>query len=143
MELFDQIVVQRGGPGLHVRHGVELALALFFDAVGRGTRAGGEIILGPVGRHLQQPLEVGLVTVLVVDDKLALLDALLSGGRLGGRRLGGLAFSLFVGTLFKNHVVLQLLLDAVVEGHHRQLEDLHRLDHARSQLHLLAHLHVL
>ena len=38
---------------------------------------------------------------------------------------------------FEDRVFLQFLLDAFLQGHDRQLQDLHRLDHARSQNHLL------
>src|SRR5205823_4161127 len=36
-------------------------------------------------------------------------------------------------------VLLELLLDALLQGHDRELQDLHRLDHARRQNHGLVH----
>ena len=78
-----------------------------------------------------------------VDDQLAFFDALFGRRFLDRGDFGRFPLGLFVGPLFEHDVILQLLFDAVVERHDRQLENLHRLDHARSQLHLLAHLHVL
>ena len=46
-------------------------------------------------------------------------------------------------THLQDRILLQLVFDALLQGHHGELEDLHRLDHARRQLHSLVDPHVL
>ncbi len=103
-------------------------------------------VIGPVLVHRHQAVEI-LFVAFLADDQLGLGVLRLRG--LLGRRLrgldvflGGLRRVLVLGALeLEDRVLLQLLFDAFLEGHDRQLQDLHRLDHARSQNHLLLQPH--
>ena len=127
-----QIVLQRLRPRHHVGHGVVLAGAFFFDPGARRPRAFLEMI-GELFVHVEQPLEVVLVVLVFVDNQLALFF----GGSVGvldvERFVGQVA--IFFGQV-QDRVLLDLLLDALLQRHDGQLQDLHRLDHARCQ-HLL------
>ena len=131
-ELIVQMIVQRLRSIDHVGHRVVLPVAGFIDASGRGASSLLEMV-GPFRIHLQQTLEIGFVVFRFVDDELALL---------GRRSVGVLSFGFFFGQVgvlldkFECFVFLHLLLDAFLQGHDRQLQDFHRLDHARRQ-HLL------
>ena len=132
-QLIVEVVLQRLRAGGHVGHRVVLALAFLLDAAPRGPGVLLEMV-GPLLVHLQQPLEVLLVAGRLVDDQLALFL-----GRGVGRRLGLDRLRRQVGVLLahlEDRVLLHLLLDPLLQGQDRQLEDLHRLDHPRSQ-HLL------
>jgi hypothetical protein len=114
-----------------------LALAGFFHLVAGGARPLLEMIR-PLLIHLQQPLEVVLVALALVDDQLALVFA---GGVRGLDQLLLFPFDPTVGFLLlqlQDRVLFHLLLDPLLQGHDRQLQNLHGLDHPRSQ-HLLLH----
>jgi hypothetical protein len=85
------------------------------------------------GRERSSKWEIRLVVLRLVDDQLALFLGRGVGRLLLhrlGRQIGVLLFNL------QHRILLHLLLDPLLELHDRQLEDLHRLDHPRSQ-HLL------
>ena len=143
-ELVVEVVGEGFGPLDHVGHDVEVAIAGLLDLGRRGAAAvvvGVRVFVRPV----VGPFEVGLVGMVLVDDQRPFVDGPL-GGRLRGvgdghDRLGA---PLLAGLLdLQRLVVLDLLLDPFLEGHDRELEDLHRLDHARRKHLLLRHPHFL
>ena len=83
--------------------------------------------------------------MLLIDDERLFVDRL---GRAGRQRVSRAA-GLIHGSLgFRLHhlerfVVLNFLFDPLLEGHRGQLQDLHRLDHARRKHLLLRHPHFL
>ena len=116
----------------HVGHRVVLAIPCLGHARGGRPAALLEVV-GPLLIHVQEPLEVGLVVFRFIDDEFPLF---------GRGSIGVGSLDLFIGQVrilldqFQRLVLLHLLLDALLQGHHRQLQDLHRLDHPRRQ-HLL------
>ena len=145
-----EVVGEGFGPFGHVGHGIEVAVAGLVDLRRRGPAA---IVVG-IGiqvRPVIRPFEVGLVGVLLVDDQRPLVDrlgrCLRPGFRLAARhiRRRGPTGRLIEPRLIhlEGLVVLDLLLDPLLERHHRQLQDLHRLDHARRKHLLLRHPHFL
>ena len=130
-----QVVLQGLGPGDHVRHRVQFALAGLFHLVARGVRTLFEVV-GPLLVHVEQTLEVPLVRVGFVDHQLAFF---LAGGvgrqAILRRRLLGRRLRLFFGQL-EHGILFHLLLDPFLERQDGQLQNLHRLDHPRRQ-HLL------
>ncbi len=133
-ELIVQVVLQRLRPGDHVGHGVVLALALFFQSGAGRPRPFFEVV-GPLLVHIEQPLEIVLVVLGLIDDQLSLFGR----GSVGIDGFGGLFRQVEIFLLQVEHrVFLNLLLDAFLQRHDRQLQDLHRLDHARCK-HLLLH----
>ena len=132
-QLIVQVVLKRLRPVGHVGHGVVPPLALLLNAVPRRPGALLEVVR-PFLVHLQEPLEVLFVAGGLVDHQLPLLVGR-GVGRLGldllGRQVGILLPHL------QDRVLLHLLLDPLFQRQDRQLEDLHRLDHPRSQYLLL------
>ena len=100
-------------------------------------------MVGPLLVHLHQPLEVVLVAGRFVDDQLAFLV----GGGIG--RILPFAFGSFrrqIGIVLlqiEHGIFLDLLLDPLLQGQDRQLQNLHRLDHPRRQNLFLHHPQVL
>ena len=94
-------------------------------------------MVGPLLVHVQEPLEVTLVGVRLVDHQLALF---LGGGvgRLAILRSASSAGGSGLFLEFEHRVFFHLLLDPLLQRQDRQLQDLHRLDHPRRQ-HLLLH----
>ena len=135
---------ERLRPFDHVGHGVEVAVARLLDLRRRGT-APVVVAVGVLAGPIVGALEVGLVRMILVHDQRLLVDRPLRhvGRGLGGghHRLGGAVGARVVE--LQGLVVLDLLLDALLERHHRQLQDLHRLDHARRKHLLLRHPHFL
>ena len=91
--------------------------------------------------------------MVLVDDERPLIDGPFRRG-VGGIGRGGNGADLGVLTIgdsriaarvvdFERLVVLDLLFDPLLERHHRQLQDLHRLDHARRKHLLLRQPHFL
>ena len=130
-ELFAQVVVERPRARGHVLHGVLLAIALLAE---RGPAPSRALVveLAPVLVHPDQAVEfVRLLRRLGLGDgRRPRLLALSVGGR--GR----------FPQVHQDGVLAQLLLDPLLQGHDRQLQDLHRLDHPRRhpQAHLGSHL---
>ena len=85
--------------------------------------------------QIDQPLEIVGIVVGVVDDQLFFTDVGLVGVLVLHR--------FFVGKIgillphFEQRVLGHLLLDALLELHDGQLQNLHRLDHSRRQFHRL------
>ena len=143
-ELVVEVVEERLGPLLHVGHRVEIAIGRFVDPACRRPAA---VVVG-VGilvRPIVRPFEVGLIGMLLVDDEWLLVHRPLRDGRkLGDRRTGLTAARVTLGLLhLERFVVLNLLFDPFLERLERQLQDLHRLDHARRKHLLLRHPHFL
>ena len=63
-------------PGIEVEMTGEALFPVgrFVDPIDRGLRTRRYVVLRPLLRHLQQPLEICLVAVLVVDDQFFLID---------------------------------------------------------------------
>jgi hypothetical protein len=146
MKLIHQVVVQRLRTILRIRHQIMLTIAGLILTVPRRLRAAGVVVLRPVLRHLRQPLEVRRIVVVVAGIELALFDV--SGRCVVHRRLDVVRDEIpglvcLFRDLLQDDVFGQLLLDPLLQVQERQLEDLHRLNHARRQLHLLAHPHLL
>ncbi len=127
-ELIDQVVVERSGPRRHILHRVLLAVGVLAQRRPAAPRA----------------LVVDLAPVLVQVDQAIELVGLGVGLGLGGRRrrLLGIALRLARLAELQHRILAQLLLDPLLQGHDRQLQDFHRLDHARrhSEAHLGPHL---
>jgi hypothetical protein len=90
---------------------------------------------------LGEPLKVFVAVAVVLDDQ-----SLFIFGKLAmlvfGNVLGMLGFTVVFGLAeLEDGVVLELLFDAFLQRHQRQLEDLHRLDHARREQLALLHAH--
>ena len=135
-----QMLRQRDTTGGGVVHGVELFVALAVVAGGLAEVAavGREFLVLEVFPDLGQPLEVlGLVGVLLDHQRPLSLGQLGSG-------LGGVVDHIRLGfplAKFQNRVALQLLFNPLLQGHQRQLEDLHALDHPRREHLPLIHPH--
>ena len=84
--------------------------------------------------HALEPLEIIAVRVVVLNDQLA-LRLRHRRFRLRSRRLG-LAVIARLAKL-QHRVLLHLLIDPLLQRRQRKLQNLHRLDHPRSQLQLL------
>jgi hypothetical protein len=142
-----EMVAERLRTLLHVGHHVEVAVAGLIDLGRRGTAAI-VIAVGIFGRPVVGPLEVGLIGMLVIDDQRRFVDGLGGRGRLR-RQVAAAGFApgttlLLAGLLdFERLVVLNLLLDPLLQGQHRQLQNLHRLDHAGRKHLLLRQSHFL
>ena len=139
-----EVIAERLRPLLHIGHQVEIAVSSLVDLGGRRPAAI-VVAVGIFFRPVIRPFEVGLVGMLLVDDQRHLVD------RLVGRRLIRLGqpgeigrSAVLTGLVYlEGLVVLNLLLDPLLEGQDRQLENLHRLDHARRKHLLLRHPHFL
>ena len=119
-----------------------LAVAVFADLIGREAIARQIVVIGNVLRHLQKPLEIGFIAVGIVDNEFLFGNWLFVdfNMRFIRRLFGGRYEGIAVG-IFQAGVIDEFLIDAVLQRHDRQLQNFHGLDHPRSQLHLLAHLH--
>ena len=137
-----QIFVQRLRPGEHVRHRVVPPVALGLDPIhARPTTL--FVVVRQILGHVQQAFEVVGVVGAVFDDQLPLgvghrgrMRFFLAFGRLGDLVLVRL-------DLVEARIVFHLLLDAFLQGHQRQLQNFHRLDHPRCKHLLLSQLHLL
>ena len=110
-----------------------LAVAFLVDAAPRWT-VFFAITFAIIARERFEPVEIDLG--VFVDDQLAF------GIRLGLFEIGGTGFvrrRFLRGRLFEfqGEILVQFLLHPRLEIHDRQLQDLHRLDHARSKDHPL------
>jgi len=125
-ELVDEARAARGGVG----HGVHLRVALAVVA-GRATGvAVGVPLLAVLALEPAQALELGRPAAL-----RGLLAVALAAGVGVVRRAGHHEL--------EGDVLLDLLLEALLELHRVQLQDLRRLDELRRQTHGLAELHAL
>ncbi len=133
-QLVVQVILQRLRAGNHVGHRVVRPLAFFFQP---GARRLGPLleVVGPLLVHVEQALEIFLVVLVLVDDQLTLFFRRC----VGIHRLGRLLRQIEVLFLqLEGGILLHLLFDAFLQRHDRQLQNLHRLDHAGCQ-HLLLH----
>ena len=135
--LFQQMIVQRRGPGRHVGHRIVIPLASLRDPVCRGPTRLEHVVIRPVWLDRLEPFEVFRVVALAVNNQFLLFD-LNFRNRLDLRRLGPVNHFRF--RILQGHVLRFFLLDPGFEFLSLHLQDFHRLDHPRSQLHLLAHL---
>ena len=140
-----EVIAERLRPLSHVGHDVEIPIAGLLDL--RSGRAAAIVVtVGVFVGPIVGPLEVCLVRMILVDDQRLLVDGPFDRRRLGiadephrlrdGAVLPGLLH-------LERLVVLDLLLDPLLQRHHRQLQDFHRLDHARRKHLLLRHPHFL
>ena len=144
-ELLVEVIAERLGSLDHVGHHVEVAVARLLD-LGRRWTAPVVVAVGILRRPVVRTLEVGLIGMVLIDDQRPLVHWPLRHRRLclgahwsslsGPGLLAGLVH-------LQRLVVLDLLLDPLLERHHRQLQNLHRLDHARRKHLLLRHPHFL
>ena len=101
-------------------------------------------VVGPLLVHLHQALEILFVLGRFVDDQFALLLAGRVGRILPFSFVAGLRGQIGIVLLqFQNGIFPHFLLDPLLQGQDRQLQNLHRLDHPRRQNLLLDHPHVL
>ena len=149
VELVEQILLQRLRSRLRVRHHVVLAVGILIQPVARRLCPGGVVVVRPFLRDLEQTLEVGGIVVVAPRIDLAVFHVLLRGVFECLYR-SGIAFRFFRSwaarlgiELLEQEVLRQFLIDSFLKLHRGKLQDLHRLNHARSQLHLLAHPHLL
>ncbi len=132
-KLIVQIVLQRLRTIDHVGHRVVLAVAFFVDASGRGAAA----LLEVVG-----PLLVHVAAAARNRPRCSSFRRRPARALRASERRDSELLDFFLGQIgifldqFERLVFLHLLLDALLQGHDRQLQDFHRLDHARRQ-HLL------
>ena len=144
-ELLVEVVAERLRSFGHVGHDVQIAVARLLDL--RCRRPAAVVIaVGILRGPVVGPLEVGLVGVVLVDDQGLLIDRLLGRRRFPvDRQPHKLARRRLLPRLLhlQSLVVLDLLLDSLLERHHGQLQDLHRLDHAGRKHLLLRHPHFL
>ena len=139
--LITELLAQRGPPSRRCRHRLELRITI--TAAGPRTRQvvvvapGLGVIRVRVLRRVRVVLGVLVQTRKVV--RALGLDVQLSLVR---RLPITLQVALDLHDL-QRRVRLQLLLDPLAQFRQRHLQDLHRLDHPRRQLHMLAELHLL
>ncbi len=127
-----KVLVQRLRPIDHVGHRVVLPIPFF-----RQARADGRLRSSKWSGHSSSMFsnrsKSASLSFVLVDDQLALF---------GSRRVGISRLDRFgrqIGILFdqlQRLVFLHFLFDPFLQGHDRQLQDFHRLDHARRE-HLL------
>ena len=132
-----QIVDKRFRAGHHIGHRVVATISLVLHLIQRRA-APLFVIVWQIVCHIQQPLEVLFVVVVLIDNEFLLafggsirIDFFLDGDVFFGR---GFLVRLF--NLVEHRIVFHLLFDALLQGHDRQLQDFHRLDHPRCK-HLL------
>ena len=125
-----QVVLQGLGTRGHVLHGIVLLVPLLVHAVPRGAMLFIEMIF-PLPAQSLQAVEVQFVGSGLLDDQF--LGTGIGGiFALGCRR--GLRFAVLAGVfLLQDRIFLQFLLDALLQGHDGQLQDLHGLNHAWSK----------
>jgi hypothetical protein len=124
IHLLVPLAVERGGP------------------LAEHSTVGGEFFVLEIFADLGQPIEIlGLAGIFFDDQSPFALGKFLAAafgfGPLG-RGFAGLLIPL---AHLQNRVILQFLLDSLFQGHQRELQNLHALDHPRRQElpHLLAH----
>ena len=129
-ELIGQVIVKRPRPRGHVLHGFLLAVGLFAE---RSPAAPGSLVvdLAPVFIERDQAFE--LVGLRIRHRLFRLGRRRVVIARLGRRRFS---------QIFEDRILAELLLDPFLQCHDRQLQNLHRLDHARRhpKAHLRSHL---
>ena len=134
-QLIVQIVLQRLRPGDHVGHGVVLPLAFLFRpacwrACERSSKWSGHSSSMFISRSKSSSL-------FFVSSTTSSRSSTVGASGFGGLDFFFRQIGIFV-LLLEQRVFLHLLLDPLLQGHDRQLQDLHRLDHARRK-HLLLH----
>ena len=129
-KLMKQIIIERLGPLERVGHQVVLTVGVFLDPVARST----EIVkrIGHVIAHVLKTLEILGIRGILANDQLPLVLGLRGLRLLVPLRL--LVRQVLVPLCnFEHRILRHLLLDPLLKRLDRQLKDLHRLDHPRSQ----------
>ena len=142
--LMQKLLDEALAPGRDVRHRVHLLVALAAGPRRRRSLRGVRVVegLAVVGLQRAEALPVvGAGGGVLAHDELPLLKALLALLLLSvGLDVVGLDGR--IGQL-QGHIRLQLLVDPLLQRQKGHVQDLHRLDHPRRQLHLLGRPHVL
>ena len=129
-QLVAQIVMQRLRPRHHVGDRVVLAIGVLLHARAGGARPILERV-GPLFVEIQQPLEIFLVVLGLVDDQFPFLRRRSIGILFVFDRLVRQVGIVFL--LVETGVLGDLLFDPLLKLHDRELQNLHRLDHSRRQ----------